>query len=148
SGRDFANWNARKRNRIARVEVALSVCMIDDPRGHERKCGAYSESPCLSGARTKHHFRSVPWRYIGAAVSKLDPQRGLATVIIALFARGGPDGFTVYLNESVTCTNGRDVSSDSTALWPRCNSLEAFSLVVLTTSGSARTVRRSETAHV
>jgi hypothetical protein len=69
--------------------------MIDDPRRHERKCGAYSESRCLSGARTKHHFRSDPLALHRAAVSKLDPQRTSATVIIALSARDWPAWPTV-----------------------------------------------------
>src|SRR3954464_7139728 len=61
SGGDLADRNMRKRDRIARVEVALSLCMIADRRRHERECGPCSENRCLSGARTKHHLRSVPW---------------------------------------------------------------------------------------
>src|SRR5262245_8999788 len=76
--------------------------MIDDPRRHERKCGAYSESRCLSGAQMKHHFRSDPLALLRAAMSKLDLQRTPATVIIALFVRDGPAG-----NESITSTNGQ-----------------------------------------
>jgi hypothetical protein len=56
SGGDLTDWNTRKRDRIARVEVALSLCMIADRRRHERECGPCSENRCLSGARTKHHL--------------------------------------------------------------------------------------------
>src|SRR6266850_4556642 len=61
SGGDLADRNTRERDRIARVEVALSLCMVADRRRHERECGPCSENRCLSGARTKHRLRSVPW---------------------------------------------------------------------------------------
>ena len=59
SGRDFANWNARERDRIARIEFPFSVCMIAERCRHERECGACGENGRLSDARMKHHLSSV-----------------------------------------------------------------------------------------
>src|SRR5262245_16899553 len=58
SGRDFANWNARKRDCIARVEVSFTVRTVAGCRRYQRECGACGENRCLSGARTKHHLGS------------------------------------------------------------------------------------------
>src|SRR5262249_43105074 len=49
-------------NHIACVEVSFTVCTVAGCRHYQRECGACGENYYLSGARTKHHLGSVPWR--------------------------------------------------------------------------------------
>jgi hypothetical protein len=52
---DIGYSNARKGDRITRVELALSLCMIAEGRDHKREGRACGESD-LSGARMKYHL--------------------------------------------------------------------------------------------